>query len=449
MNYSTEAEAALLGALLKDGEINENNSEVIGNIKPEYFALNHHQTIAKAIAELRDKNQSFDLFNTANHLDSHKLLDNAFAELATMINNVATTRNSANYLKVVKDKFTMRQIESQLNAALEILHTQGDDTTKIKETLSVLSAVDCGVDETEFLNARDLSEIFINKLESRCQSGSALAGLSLGFDKLDELTGGVEEGDYIGICAKPSGGKTVSAMNVIIRALRRGESVLFFSGEMPAEKLMDRIYCDIAGVNLKQIRAGDMDDDEWHRVSIAMQEIQNFKLTVVDKSRPHISTVESMTRVHALKFGKPDWVVTDYWELIQCEGQNKVTQMETSSSRLKALAMDVKTRVINLAQLKKEAAGDPNPTMIKWSAQLEQDADILIFIHTDSDEYKPHPDIVTKWIVNKVRQGETGMMPTSSKMQYQRFIEFTGEYIEPERKKKQVGYNANNLFGGS
>jgi replicative DNA helicase len=138
--------------------------------------------------------------------------------------------------------------------------------------------------------------------------------------------------------------------------------------------------------------------------------------------------------------------VVDYWELIQCEGFNRVAQMETVSSRLKALAKEIGTRVILLAQLRKDATGEPNPTQIKGSAQLEQDADILIFIHTDSDDYKPHPDIMTKWIVNKVRQGQTGIMPTSSKMQFQQFIEFTGEYIEPEKKKKQVGYSVDNLF---
>lgn len=446
MNYSTEAEAALLGALLKDGEINERNAEVIGSFKPEYFALNNHQVVAEAIAELRDKRQSFDLINTANYLESHKLLDNAFAELATMAHNVSTTRNSAAYLKVIKDKYTLRQIESQINVALETIHEQGDDTTKIKESLSVLSAVDCGTDEAEFLDSKSLSEIFIEKLEQKVANGGGLAGLSFGFDKLDELTCGVEEGDYIGICAKPSGGKTVSAMNIMNRALTRGESCLFFSAEMMAGSIMDRVYCDTAQVNLSKIRKGELEDEDWHRVSNAINQIKDYKLTVIDKPRPHISEIESMARVYTLKNCAPDWIIVDYWELIQCEGFNRVAQMETVSSRLKALAKELGTRVILLAQLRKDATGEPNPTQIKGSAQLEQDADILIFIHTDSDDYKPHPETMTKWIVNKVRQGETGMMPTRSKMQFQQFIEFTGEYVEPEKKKKQVGYTVDNLF---
>jgi len=446
MNYSNEAEASLLGALIKDGEINENNSEVIGSIKSEYFAFNHHKVIAKAIATLRDRAQDFDLMNTANYLESHKLLDNPFAELATMVDGVTTTKNSLAYLNVIKDKYTMRQIEAQINAVLETLHTQGDDSTKIKESLSLLSSVDSGFDEAEFLDSKSLSEIFIEKLEQKVANGGGLAGLSFGFDKLDELTCGVEEGDYIGICAKPSGGKTVSAMNIMNRALSRGESCLFFSAEMMAGSIMDRVYCDIAQVNLSKIRKGELEDEDWHRVSNAINQIKDYKLTVIDKPRPHISELESMARVYTLKNGAPDWIIVDYWELIQCEGFNRVAQMETVSSRLKALAKELGTRVILLAQLRKDATGEPNPTQIKGSAQLEQDADILIFIHTDSEEYKPHPNIMTKWIVNKVRQGETGLMPTSSKMQYQRFIEFTGEYVEPEKKRKQVGYSAENLF---
>lgn len=436
MHYSTEAEAGVLGSLITMGSIKKSNIDVIAELSPDAFAINNNRTVCEAILFLAKNNLSFDLINISEHIKQNKLSisEEPFAYCATLQSNTPSTANLFAYWEVVKDKHKIRVIQAKLNDTAEILEQAGNDKEKINSAMTSLSDVQTEEDKTMFRSTNELCVLFVEGLQARYERGGEIAGLSFGFDKIDELTCGAEVGDYIGICAKPSGGKTVSAMDIIIRAVTRGESALIFSLEMTSQSLMDRVYSNIAEVNLKNIRNADLDDLQHNKIGIATQDFKSKALTIVDKPSLHISDIENLSKAYKLKHGAPDWVMIDYWELIRNEGQNKVVQMEDTSKRLKALAKTIGTRIIVLAQLRKDAIGRPNATQIKWSAQLEQDVDVLIFIHTDNEEQKPHPEQFTEWILNKVRQGETGLMPTKSLMHFQKFEEFKGDYKTEEKE---------------
>ena len=449
MNQSQHLEQVVLSTLIKQGQINDITSEGYSKLKPEYFAYSQEREIFEAIQAHVSSNREFGLINLADYLGTAKQVfwgssSNAMGILATIMDNSFSDSNFSGYISKLKDKHILRQIAAKTSTVNEIVSNSGDDKEKIKESLTLLSANNYDDDENLFLSGTERAESFIDRLQSRIQSQSDLAGLSFGYEKLDKLTGGAADADLIAICGKPSSGKSCLMMNIQQAAIMRGDSSLFFSAEMPDAVVTDRDVAALAEVPLSKIRSGNffrdgdqsLDEMYFAKIGQAQSELQKAPYTVVDKGGLHIADIENMTRTYTIKNGAPKWIFVDYWQIIKGDGKTPLEQRADVSMRLKALAKELDTRVVLGAQLRKDARGWPDCSMIKDSAKLEEDADIILFVHSDNDLMKPVQGQQTAVIIGKCRNGECGVMPTNPKMNIQKFEEINGEYEQSEPEKK-------------
>ncbi|EJN3747238.1 TPA: DnaB-like helicase C-terminal domain-containing protein, partial [Escherichia coli] len=287
----------------------------------------------------------------------------------------------------------------------------------------------------------------LQQLESVLGSGG-VTGTPTGFDCLDEMTCGLQPGDLVLLAARPSMGKTSLALSMCISAARRRteESVLVFSIEMPKEQLILRMLSMLGRVELNHLRSGNMDDEDWARVSSAVgmalgdggMDTLGERLIIDDCSQQTPSSLRASARRYTRLYGKPALIMVDYLQLIRApELENRTQEIAEISRSLKALGKELGCPVLALSQLNRQveqrADKRPNNGDLRDSGALEQDADLIMFIYRDevynSDSLaKGEAEI----IVSKQRQGPTGTVR----------VRFDGRYtlFTPSENDGQGGY---------
>lgn len=441
-----ELEASVLAFLIQTGEANEKTADAIQKLTENDFHLNRNKIVFKYIKKLAQEGSSFDIINIDSEIGFNKhdydLMD-GFGYLAELADKY-TPHDTQKAVDKLKNARKLRELSALMNESHELIYGNGSELERLSAVQSRLSDFSFIDDEKEiFKKTFDMAVRFVDRLQTKMEKGNGLAGLSTGYNILDKLTGGFEAGDYIGICGKPSSGKTAMMMNIMIKAARRGESVVFFSAEMAEAPVVDRIFSMMARVELQKIRSGnftiggvDTQNLDFARISEAAREFKSLPITMIDMSGMSISDIEMQLKVYSIKNGNPDWVFVDYWQILRAEGYNQVNELENGSARLKQAAKRFSTRLCVGAQLRKDSIGDPKPAHIKGSAKLEEDTDILLFVHSDNEDYKPVAGQLTQIIAAKVRNGEIGTMCVKPEMQFQTFQETDEEYVKPQKPMK-------------
>jgi replicative DNA helicase len=244
-----------------------------------------------------------------------------------------------------------------------------------------------------YLTSKEVISKTLSYLEILKERGNQiLTGVTTGFHLLNKQTTGFNKGDLIIIAARPAMGKTAIALNMILENLEVNNGVIFFSLEMPAEQLMLRLLSAKTSIPLSQLRIGDIDDNQWERVSDAMNELESKTFITDDNTNTTIGGIK--TKARRLKMQYPDikLIVIDYLQLIQ-SSQNRDRHLEVSeiSRGLKTLARELETPIIALSQLNRELEKRVNKrpmiSDLRESGSIEQDADIIMFVHRE-DVYK-------------------------------------------------------------
>ncbi len=285
-----------------------------------------------------------------------------------------------------------------------------------------------------FRTVKSILPDVVNRIDEMYHSKGKMTGIPTGFNKLDEMTSGLQAGDLIIVAGRPSMGKTTLAVNMAENAaLGSNKSAAIFSMEMSAESLTLRMISSLGRINQSNLRSGRLQEDDWPRIDSAMTQLSGANI-FVDET-PSLTPTEIRARARRLKRERGlDLIVVDYLQLMQVPGtkENRATEISEISRSLKALAKELKVPVIALSQLNRgvEQRVEKKPVMsdLRESGALEQDADVILLIYRE-EFYDPNTTRkgIADIIVAKQRNGPTGDVQLTFLGQYTKFENYAPE----------------------
>ena len=409
--HSIEAEQAVLGALLQDWSA---MAEVVSHLRPERFYSLQNQIIYDALMKLYTKNVRGDTLSLINQLTEEGNLEKAggAAYIASLTNKVASAANIEYYSNIVNDRSTRRElikISSELRA--EAFELNQDSKNLLDTAEKKIFAI---AEKNETTVIHDVKNIMIREIEiidSRYKSKNQFTGVPSGFSYLDSLTSGFQKSELIIIGARPSIGKTALALSMMQHiALERKIPCGFFSLEMPYESIGMRILSMESHVDMNRIRSGLLKRDDVMKIQDAAGRWFEAPLYTVDTPNMRLLDLRAMARRMVANHGVKI-IFIDYIGLITTENTSAPVYEQVSevSKSLKALARELEIPIVALCQVARDAEGnEPNLAQLRGSGSIEQDADVVMFIHRNrlKDDKTPVQD--AKIILAKQRNGATG-----------------------------------------
>ena len=422
--HSIEAEQAVLGALLQDWSA---MADVVSHLRPERFYSLQNQLIFDALMKLYTKNVRGDTLSLINQLTEEGNLEKAGgpAYIASLTNTVASAANIEYYSNIVNDRSTRRElikISSELRA--ESFELNQDSKNLLDSAEKKIFAI---AEKNETTVIHDVKNIMIREIEiidSRYKSKNQFTGVPSGFSYLDSLTSGFQKSELIIIGARPSIGKTALALSMMQHiALERKIPCGFFSLEMPYESIGMRILSMEAHVDMSRIRSGLLKRDDVMKIQDAAGRWFEAPLYTVDTPNMRLLDLRAMARRMVANHGVKI-IFIDYIGLITTENTTAPVYEQVSevSKSLKALARELEIPIVALCQVARDAEGnEPNLAQLRGSGSIEQDADVVMFIHRNRLKDEKTPVQEAKIILAKQRNGATGDVKISFVPAYSTF----------------------------
>ncbi len=426
------AEQSVLGAIF----IDEGKLVFVREyIEAEDFFKHTHRLIFAAMVALSERNEAIDATTMRNYLANHGDLENigGLAYLAEVINSVPTSANAEYYAKIVAEKSNLRKLIDRLTDSVNQAYEGADDAdTIIAHAEKALIDVSEGASRAGFKRIDDVLNLNFENLEARSQQTSDITGIASGYPALDNMTTGFHEEELIILAARPAVGKTAFALNVAQNiGTKLGLTVAIFSLEMGAESLVDRMLAAEGVINSRSIRTGQLTDEEWQKLMIAQSNLARASIYIDDTPGIRITEIRSRARKLAQETGNLGLVLIDYLQLITGNGRESRQQEVSEISRqLKILAKELKVPVIALSQLSRsiEQRQDKKPMLsdLRESGSIEQDADIVAFLHRDDyyhneEEEGGIPNNTVEVIIEKNRSGARGSVELMFQKEYNKF----------------------------
>lgn len=415
--HNLESERALIGAVILR---NEAMYDVIDIIREETFYSEQHRVIWRAIFELFGKSNPIDLLSLANKLEEQGALESAGGKeyLADLLDAVPTSHNAPYYADIVHKKYMYRQL---IFASDYVSKLAFDDSEDLEETLEAVEKkifeVTNSTGSAKYVDARTILGEAFERYEKLHSSKEEMRGLSTGFDDLDNVLAGFQKSDLIVLAARPSMGKTSLALDIARQAaLKSQSSVAFFSLEMSSHQLLDRLIAAQSQVDAWKLRTGKLTvDDEFDKIRDALNELSNAPIFIDDQPGNTILKMRSVARRIKSEKGL-GLIIVDYLQLMSpthSRNSDNVVQQVTEISRsLKHLARELDVPVLALSQLSRAVesrGGKPRLSDLRDSGSIEQDADVVMFIHRD-DKYNEETDKpnIAEVLIEKHRNGPVG-----------------------------------------
>ena len=427
-----ESEKSVLGAMIRSREA---ALLAIETLSPDDFSDPANREVYSAMLSMATASREIDLVTLDEELTRRGKLDaiGGAAYLVELSRSVPSAVNVQAYIRIVDEKSTLRKLIAASENILKECYAAEEETQDILE-----SAEKSIYDITMRKGGEQLQPIqpvllsTFEKIELLVKNNGKIEGVPTGYTELDDMLTGLHPGELVLVAGRPSMGKTSIGMNFIENAaIRAGKKAAVFSLEMPAEQLAMRMLCTEARVDMQRVRRGQLSDDEWQSLCNAMVSIG--PATIYVDATPGItpSGVRSKARRLQLEHGL-DVIMIDYLSLMTGVGKFGSRQEEVSSiSRsLKALAIELGVPVIALQQLSRAPTGRSNhrPVLsdIRDSGAIEQDADVVMFIHRE-DYYDPEtPDKnIAEIIIAKQRNGSLGTVKLGWKGEYTWFMDLS------------------------
>ena len=413
--HDLTAERSVLGALLYD--TNTLNLAVEG-LRPEDFYLPAHREIYSAALKLNADGMAVDLVTVEAELRRRGSLAMAGGTdyLIDMTGQVPTTVNSRHYIRIVQEKSTLRQLIDASQRIRQDAMSQQDDLQVIlnraEKEIFDISMRRGGAD-----TLRHIGEVLVSTyrhVEELDRNKGGITGVPTGFIALDKLLTGLHGGELVLIGARPSMGKTSFAMNICTYAALKKKRIAVFSLEMPREQIVLRMLCGDARVNMQSVRQGTMKDEDWARLARSLGPLSATEVYIDDTAGITPSQLRSRCRRMMMEHGL-DLIIIDYLQLMVSDSRNENRQQEVSeiSRSLKGIAQELKVPLIACAQLSRantqRAAKRPVLSDLRDSGSIEQDADVVMFLHRES-YYNGNEDNknIAEVIVAKQRNGPLG-----------------------------------------
>lgn len=412
--HNAEAEKSVLGAIMLDDETLLSVAEVL---KPEDFYNPRYGTIFQAMLDLFEKQSPIDNLTLTSQLESKKKLAEigGEAEIAEILADTPTAAHAEHYAKLVREKAVRRRLIALAANVNELAFKEEEELDLLLDQAeSELYSISDTAVERDFVHISVLLEKSYEQVEQLTNDPNALRGISTGFRDVDKILGGLQNSDLVILAARPSVGKTAFSLD-LARHIATSENlkVGFFSLEMSSSQLLDRILSQEVGVGLWELRMGKLSDEHFARLADAMGRLSESGLYFDDT--PGLSIMEMRTKARKLKseFGI-DFIVVDYLQLMSGRSRENRTQEVSEISRfLKQLARELDVPLLALSQLSRavENRADRIPQLsdLRESGSIEQDADIVMFLHRE-ETFDPDTDRkgIGDLIIAKHRNGPTG-----------------------------------------
>ncbi|MDD6712579.1 replicative DNA helicase [Sharpea azabuensis] len=436
--HDQQAEQALLGAMLIDKDA---CSEVINIAIPDDFFYDSHKVIFAAMKALQEERQPVDVTTLTTYLMDKKELDRigGVNYLLTLSQSVPTTAHTQYYLKILNDKALLRRL---IKESTDIITKSYDDIGNMNDFINDVErdflAVTRDRNAGEFKNIDEVVDNVTKRLNILQKNGGVVSGVKTGYRDLDKLTSGFQKGDLVILAARPSVGKTAFALNVANNSSYYSkEAVAVFSLEMPAEQLVTRLICCAGSINNDALKTGSILKENPNKYYAAADKVMHDNLYIDDT--PGIKVGEIAAKCRRLKQDVGlKLVIIDYLQLISGPNNSKESrQQEVSdiSRSLKAMARELECPVIALSQLSRaveQRKGKPMLSDLRESGAIEQDADIVAFLHREdyqNKEKEAETNGLTEIVVAKHRNGATADIPVVFEKQYSRFSDYTTEQV--------------------
>jgi len=407
----------------------------------EDFYRGDHRTIFRCMTELAEQNKPLDIITIAEALDAINELENVggVAYVADLANNTPTASNVRAYAEIVSERATLRNLISVGHEIADSgFNPQGRDAATLIDVAEskVFQISDARPSSGGPQPVRPLLTRAVERIDELFQTKGALTGLSTGFTDIDEMTQGLQKGDLVVVAGRPSMGKTSLMMNMAENAvIRAGVPVLVFSMEMPADSLILRMLSSLGNINQSKIRSGQLEDEDWPRLTSAVTMLNDRPLFIDDTGALSPNELRSRARRVAREFGQLGMIVVDYIQLMQVLGsvENRATEISEISRMLKGIAKEFSCPVVAGSQLNRglEQRHDKRPVMsdLRESGAIEQDADLIIAIYRDEVYNEESPDKgIAEAIILKQRNGPIGTRKLKFFGQYTKFEDLAQGY---------------------
>lgn len=463
MPYSLEAEQSLLGAILTNPEL----IEQVPQLRPDDFYLEQHKAIYEAMFDLASASRPIDVVLILEALEKSKQYEGADAAkyLKLLIDSSAFTGNVADYSEIIRDKAVLRKLINASRATSDEAYSGNGDVDEILDRAEQrLYEISNEKYNTNFVHIKQAIRENYDMWGMLRNNPDAFSGTKTRFSDLDSYIVGMNPGDLIIVGARPGMGKTTFAMNLAVnvaKAYKDGETppdVAVFSLEMPPSQLASRMLAGEALVDHHKLRTGDMTDEEWKKLASAASVLAKTNILIDETS--NITVMNMRSKLRKLKNLK--LVIIDYLQLMHSDkhSDNRVLEIGEITRGLKLMAKDLGVPLILCSQLRREQSASggrtgkslPQLHDLRDSGSIEQDADIVLFLHRDSygqygDDNSSSGDgengvettavmgeneiEIAKCIVAKNRHGSTGTVKLAWLAKNYRFVSVENHGVEP------------------
>jgi replicative DNA helicase len=429
------AEQSVIGSMLMDKNAIVRVVEILA---PDSFYRDAHRYIFETILELFDKGEPVDLVTVTDALRKSGRIDlvGGSVYVADLLNSVPTSANVEYYAKIVEEKAVLRRL---IDAGTNIVASAFEETEDVDQ---ILDSAEKAVFDIALKRVREgfhkidsVIKKVLDRIDSLYDKKEALTGCPTGFPDLDKLTAGFQNSDLIIIAARPSVGKTAFALNIAQNvAVRNKIPVAIFSLEMSKEQLAQRMLCSEAEVNAQRLKTASLSDTGWKKLTRALGKLSEAPIFIDDSAT--MTSTEIRAKARRLKIERGlGLVIVDYMQLMRgrMRVENRVQEISEIARSLKTLSRELDVPVIALSQLSRavEQRNDRIPRLsdLRESGEIEQTADVVLFIHRD-DYYNPQSDRgnLAEIIIAKQRNGPIGTIELVFRKEIAKFCSKESRY---------------------
>ncbi len=417
--HSLEAEQSVLGGLMIASEVWDSVADMVG--EGDFFRPEHRRIFA-CMTHLVAQEQPIDVVTLAETLARNGELDEVggTAYLAEIASNTPSVANIRAYAQAVRERAIFRSLIAAANSIADTsFNPEGRSSDEVLDEAErrIMQIAEERPKSGGLEPINPLLKQAVDKIDELFNNDEAITGLSTGFEKLDEMTSGLQKSDLVIVAARPSMGKTTFAMNLVENALLRYEQpILVFSMEMPASQLMMRMLSSVGKIDQTRVRSGKLEEEDWPKLSAAVSKLKDRPLYIDDTPALTPTEVRSRARKVLREHGSIGMIMLDYLQLMQVagrSGEGRTAEISEISRSLKSIAKEFECPVVALSQLNRALEQRPNKRPVnsdlRESGAIEQDADVIMFIYRDEVYNEETQDKgVAEIIIGKQRNGPIG-----------------------------------------
>ncbi len=456
MPHNLEAEQSLLGCLLLDSEI---QLELLATLTEDHFYSESHKYIINAMREIYEQKKAVDLVTLTDQLERNTTLEavGGISYLTELTRIVPSTANYKYYCEIVQRDGLLRRLIRSATAIVSEAQSSQDGESALAFAEKTIFDLSTTQDTSSVVEINEVIPEVLGKFDQINKDKDAFRGMKTGFTKLDYLTNGLHPTDLVLIAARPATGKTSFAMNIVENVATKltGKVCMVFSLEMGKEQLVQRMLCSVAEVSMEKALKGDLGEDGWIKLGKAKNSLQKAKIFIDDSSLITPPEMLSKCRRVKRKYGL-DLIMVDYIQLMTSgskrSAESRQVEITEISRSLKILAKEINVPVIALSQLSRAVESRtghrPQLSDLRESGAIEQDADIVMFIHRP-DNFATEKEIleekvqknVAEIIIAKHRNGPTGVVKLYFRGECTKFVNLV------ENEPEEPVYNRDEIQG--